>query len=126
MTSDREPEPLRYRRRAPRVKTPGWAGKFVIEDEPGTGWGDCRILDISLLGLGLELSAPVPADLIGRRVVVHVEVAGSGSISLRLVGAVKRVGAGEPGSTRAGLEFEGLSEAERSVLQVIEHLKVGW
>ena len=118
-----EPE---YRRLAPRIHTPGWSGKCIVEDDPEAGWHECRLVDISLLGLGLEIMGEVPPDVIGHHVVVHVEVGGGGSISLRFSGMVRRLRAGERGWTRAGLEFEGLSETEQSVLKVIEHLKIGW
>ena len=116
---------MQYRRRAPRVQIPGWPGKYVVEDDPEGGWNECRLLDVSLLGLGVELLGPVSRDLVGRRLVVHVEVEG-GSVSVRLVGTVRRLSARDVGWTRAGLEFDGLSETERSILKVIEDLKVGW
>ena len=118
----REPD---YHRRAPRLRTPGWPGKCIVEDDPGAAWIECRLLDISHLGLGLELLGECSDTIIGRRLVVHIDV-GGGAITLRVVGLVKRVGAGHPGWTRAGLEFEGLSERELSILEVMEHLKVGW
>ena len=113
-----------YRRRAPRVHTAGWSGKCIVEDDPEAGWSECRLLDVSLLGLGLELLGDVPHDVIGRRLVVDVDV--GESISIRLVGLIRRLGPGHPGWTRAGLDFEGLCESEQSVLKVIDYLKIGW
>lgn len=48
------------------------------------------------------------------------------SVSLRLVGRVRNVSQGRHGTTRAGLEFEGLSETERDILKVLELLQVAW
>lgn len=119
------PEP-EYRRRAPRIHTPGWSGKCIVEDDPEAGWNECRLLDVSLLGLGLEIMASATEEIIGRRLVLHIDVDGGASISLRLVGPVKRVDEGEFGGTRIGVEFLGLNETEQSVLKIIEHLRVGW
>ena len=107
------------------MRAHGWPGKCIVDDDPEAAWIECRLLDLSHIGMGLELFGDVADAVMAHRLVVHIDVGGP-AINLRLVGRVKRVGAGYPGWTRAGLEFEGLSETELSILKVMEHLKIGW
>lgn len=53
--SSREPDargkaPLR--RRVPRVATGAWPGRYVDDQDPGSGPRECFVIDISLLGVG--------------------------------------------------------------------------
>lgn len=114
------------RRRAPRAQTDPWPGKYVIDDDTWTVWNECRLLDISVLGIGLELFGPVDPSLVGQRLVIHVDVGGGQALSLRFTGTVRNLIPGRFGGTRAGVEFSGLSEDEQSVLQVMEHLSLRW
>lgn len=78
-----------------------WSGRYSIEDEPGGG--DCRVLDISAMGVGLELFGAVPDDLIGSR--IEVSVPNGTSSGIRLVGDVRNMSPGRNGGARAGVEF---------------------
>src|SRR5579863_2945756 len=102
----------RRRRRVPRVATSGWSGTYTDEDVAH----HCRVIDISVLGLGLELLGDVPGDLIGHRLSIEIQAPVGGSVRLRLVGRVRNVSPTKDGSTRAGLEFVDLSETERAIL----------
>lgn len=117
---------MELRRRAPRVGTNGWIGRYTVEDDPDEGWRECEVVDISLLGLGVELFGDVPEKIIGKRLVVHVQGPVGNSVSIRLAGEVRYLGNGRAGGTRAGLEFVGLSETERAILKAMEVLKVTW
>jgi PilZ domain len=121
---------LERRRRAPRVSTSGWSGRYVVEDDPESSWNECNVLDISVLGVGLEAFPTDPGDvseaLIGRRIVVHVQAPTGASVTVRLIGRAKNVTPGRDGGTRVGLEFVDLSETERSILRVMELMKVVW
>ncbi len=117
---------MEKRRRAPRVSTTSWFGRYVVENEPGSGWEECMVIDISILGLGLELFGTVTEDMIGKRLVVHVGAPAGESVSLRLVGQLKNLSEGRLGGIRAGLEFVDLSETEREILKAMELLKVAW
>lgn len=114
------------RRRTPRVDTEQWPGKYSLDDDPWSIWRECCLLDISILGMGLELFGTTSEQLIGRRVLVHIDIAGGGSMSLHLSGVVRYLSPGQFGGTRAGIEFTGLSDGERSVLKVMEHLNAFW
>src|ERR1700720_4194572 len=58
------------RRRVPRVSA-DWPGRYRIEGDPPSDWGDCTIIDISVAGVGVELFGAVPEDLIGCRLAVE-------------------------------------------------------
>ena len=120
---DGEPR-VEYRRRVPRQKT-GWPGRCRVEDVAGEIWVDCQVADISVIGAGLVIADRLPSGLVGRRLAVEVSAPG-GSVSVRLVGEVRNVSALPDGATRAGIEFEGLSVTERSILDALEFMKVAW
>ncbi|HAM02715.1 MAG TPA: hypothetical protein DCQ30_10910 [Acidimicrobiaceae bacterium] len=114
------------RRRVRRAPTEPWPGKYTIDDDPLAGWHECRLLDISVLGLGLELFGPVHPNLVDRPLVVHVDVAGGQALSLRFAGTVRNLIPGRFGGVRVGVEFTDLSDGERSALAVMEHLNLSW
>jgi PilZ domain len=113
---------MERRRRVPRVSTPGWSGTYSIE---GDG-RECKVIDISVLGIGIELYGDVPQNLVGRRLDVQVQAPVGESVSIHLTGTVKNTGPGPEGGIRAGLEFVGLSETEQAILKVMELMKVAW
>jgi len=123
------PDP-EFRRRVPRIATTSWSGRYVVEDDPESEWRECRVLDVSVLGVGLELF-PTDSDndsslLVGHRLVILVQAPVGESISVRLMGTVKNVGSGAQGEIRVGLEFVGLSDTEQAIVTVIEQLQVSW
>jgi hypothetical protein len=123
------PDP-EFRRRVPRIATTSWSGRYVVEDDPEAEWRECRVLDISVLGVALELFATHSDDdsalLVGHRLVILVQAPVGESISVRLMGTVRNVGGGAQGGTRVGLEFVGLSDTEQAIVKVIEQLQVAW
>jgi hypothetical protein len=60
---------MTYSRRVKRLRA-GWDGVCRIEGEPGE-W-PCRVEDISMLGIGVTLNHPSPAQLAGRRISIDV------------------------------------------------------
>ncbi len=84
------------------------------------------MLDISVIGVGLELFGSPPEDLIGRRLTVEVQAPVGASVGIHLVGQVRNTGPGPEGGTRVGLEFVDLSETERKMLHVMELLQIVW
>lgn len=91
------------RRRVPRERV-GWWGKCCIEDAQGAGWIECQVVDISILGAGIEIRDAAPEVAVGRRLVAEVHAPAGASISLRLAGEVRnRRSYGE--STWIGIEF---------------------
>ena len=113
------------RRRLPR-EVAGWSGRFEFEGQPAHSSKECRILDISLIGVGLEVFGTLPDDFIGRELSVEVKTPAGSSITLRLNGVVRNLGPGPSEGTRVGVEFTGLSETERSIVDVMSHMQIVW
>jgi hypothetical protein len=78
------------------------------------------MIDISVVGVGVELFGDVPADLVGRRLVVEVDPPIGDSIGIRLVGDVKSTREQMDGATRVGVEYTDLSQTERQILRILE------
>ena len=112
------------RRRTPRIPT-DWLGRCKLEDQPETDWRECKVVDISLLGAGVEIVGAVLYDMVGERIEVKVEPPVGRSVILDLFGVVKNQ-KDLVGRTKVGLEFAHLSESERVILQVVEQLKMFW
>lgn len=117
---------MELRRRAPRLNTQGWSGRYTVEDKPESGWNECEVIDISVLGIGVKLFSTESEQLVGHRLVVHVQAPVGESVSIRLLGRVMNVRNEPDGAIRAGLEFVGLSETERTILKLMELMKVAW
>jgi len=114
------------RRRAPRASTERWPGKYLVDDDQSSGWRECVVLDLSNLGVGLELVDKAHPALFGRRIQVEVDVGESSAISLHLAGVVRNLSPGTRGGTRVGVEFIGLSEREQAILKTMEYLNICW
>ena len=116
---------MERRRRVPRIDA-GWSGKYRFEDDPNSAWSPCRLVDISILGVGLELFGFTRKDLVGHTLVVQLEAPAGASVTFRLVGKVRYTGPGSLGGTRVGIEFIDLSDTEREILRAIELMHVVW
>ena len=117
---------MALRRRAPRASTERWPGKYLVDDDQSLGWRECIVLDLSNLGMGLELVDKAHPALFGRRIQVEVDVGESSAISLHLAGVVRNLNPGTRGGTRVGVEFIGLSEREQAILKAMEYLNICW
>jgi len=84
------------------------------------------MIDMSILGVGLELFGSLAQDLAGKRVVVQVQAPVGASITFRLVGVVRNMSLGSIGGTRVGIESVGLSDTEQKILRVMELMQVVW
>lgn len=107
---------MENRRRVPRQPA-GWVGSCHLDGEAASGWRDCRVIDISTLGLGITLHHPRPSELVGRRLVVEVPAFGD-SVNVRLAGDVKNIlpARGLGRAVRVGIEFTRLSNVEEAVV----------
>jgi PilZ domain len=111
---------MENRRRVPRRST-GWFGICHIEGESVPGWRDCRVIDISMLGLGIRLHHFWPSELVGRHISVEAPAVGE-SLNVRLEGVIKNAWPTSGGVVRVGIEFDGLSESEVAVATVLSTL----
>jgi len=80
------------RRRVPRQPA-DWFGKCLIEEDAEAVWFECRVVDISILGAGVEVFGFAPRDLVGQRLIVEVQPPSATSLSVHLVGEVRNVAA---------------------------------
>jgi len=77
----------------------------MIEGDPAQRWRECRIVDISTTGAGLELRDATPEETEGRRIILAVQ----------LTADVRYTREGDDG-LRAGAQFVNLSDAERAYI----------
>ena len=105
------------RRRVPR-HVAGWTGSCHIDDEPVDKLWECRVLDISELGLAILLQHPLGVQLIGRRMSVESPTA-STSVNIRLEGDVRNAVPVGDDAIRLGIEFVGLTELEQTVVRAL-------
>jgi PilZ domain-containing protein len=110
---------MENRRRMAR-QSAGWGGFCHIEGESASGWRDCRVMDVSLLGIGIRMQYARPSDLVGRRVSIEAPAVGE-SINIRFEGVVKHVSRTPLHWVRVGIEFNHLSTSERAILEVLSH-----
>jgi PilZ domain len=95
-----------YSRRVKRLRA-GWDGICRIEGEPDER--SCRVADISMLGLGITLSHPSPAELAGRR--ISIDVPAVAQLEGQITHAEPILG----GAIRAGIRFYDPSTAGQNV-----------
>jgi c-di-GMP-binding flagellar brake protein YcgR len=106
--------------------TVGWWGKCRVGGDKESNWIRCDVLDISVIGVGLELFGEMPEEVVEHRLVVQVQPPVGSSVTLRLEGQAKDMSPGLNGGTRVGMEFVDISEVEQQVLQVMELLQEVW
>jgi hypothetical protein len=108
---------MENRRRAPRHPA-GWRGVCHVEGEPATGWRDCEVIDISALGMAMELHHFWPSELVGRRITVDLPAHGT-SINMMLEGEIRNIRQMPGAVVQLGIEFIGLSKEELSIINVL-------
>lgn len=115
MMSDPSSTDNELRRLIPRQYV-GWQGKYVIGGDLEQHWRECRFVDISSAGAGLELSGSTVAELEGQRIVVAIQLKGEIRHSREI----------EHGRIGVGIEFVELTEAEKAYLTSLERLNARW
>jgi hypothetical protein len=104
-------------------------GRCHIEDEPSDLWRECSIIDLSAHGVGIDLRHPDAVELLGlwqdgslrlharRRITVHLEP--EPAVEVTVAGELRNAGSGPDGVVRAGIEFVGLDETDRSIVDLL-------
>jgi hypothetical protein len=92
-----------------------WRGRYMIEGDPTESWRDCRVIDISSAGAGLELLDTSAEEAAGQRILIAVHLRGE-----------IRNSAPKGEALRAGVQFVDLSDAERFYLESLEEIKALW
>jgi hypothetical protein len=104
------------RRLLPRQPT-DWRGRYLIEDDPEEKWHDCRVLDISTGGAGLELSDSALEGVEGHHIILVIYLRGEIKHSRP---------AKQEDRVRVGTEFVDLTEEGRSYLSSLVELDAHW
>jgi hypothetical protein len=108
--SDGEHRILPLRRRVPR-QLAGWTGTCAMDSDPETERHQCRVVDISMLGLGLVFRHPSPSSLVGGRISIEVSAVDD-RVNIRLEGVVRNSTVTSGGAVRVGVEFDDDEESE--------------
>ncbi len=103
-SSDGENRILPLRRRVPR-QLAGWTGTCAMDGKPDAERHQCRVVDISMLGLGLVFQHPSPSSLVGCRISVEVSAVDD-RVNIRLEGIVRHATVTSGGAVRVGVEFD--------------------
>lgn len=103
------------RRLLPRQFT-DWRGKYMIEGDLLERWRDCRVIDVSSAGAGLELLDTSPEETMGHRIILAVHLRGD----------IRNSRSGRNDTVRAGIQFVDLTEAERIYLDSLGELQACW
>jgi hypothetical protein len=104
------------RRAVPRQPA-DWFGFYRFDENDSKPWRCCRVIDISPLGVGLELFAISAAE----------DPSGSVTISVELHGETRNPLRGDLGDTaRLGVEFSAPTEAARTYLRSINGVRSRW
>ncbi len=93
-----------------------WQAKCMFGDDPEKRWHNCRVVDVSSAGAGLELPDTEPGEVLGSSVVVVIQ----------LRGELRNSRVGRDQGVRMGIQFVNLSESERSYLDSLEELHAVW
>ena len=102
------------RRRLSRERT--MIGTYQLNGHEDQGWFECRVLDYSPAGVGLELFGPQPQHQ-GEQLVIRLELSGrleGGGV--QLPGVVSNSTLGSSGYPRVGVELHGLGADKYSSL----------
>jgi hypothetical protein len=118
---------MELRRRAPRVTPKDWWGRWTVENEDSEPvWCECQVVDVSLLGVGVDLWTDREVVLLGERLVIEVRPPDGETVLLRFCGSVRWMRQQSTYNFRVGLEFERLSGAEQAIVKAIEQLQGRW
>ncbi|HXQ18605.1 MAG TPA: PilZ domain-containing protein [Acidimicrobiales bacterium] len=113
------------RRRVPREGA-DWLGKYIFEDDPEPAWGECHVLDISVLGARIEIVEPIGNEIIGREIAVEIPMPTGISNRNRFVGVIRNVSPGSDGGIQVGIQFVELSWPERAMLDSYNRMRIVW
>lgn len=105
----------KLRRLLPRHFT-DWRGRYLIEGDPDERWRDCRIVDMSSAGAGLELLDANPDETAGKNII----------IALQFRGEVRHAEPAPNRRLRTGVQFVDLTDEHRVYLQSLAELEAVW
>ena len=114
---------MENRRRAER-QSAVWIGLCHVQGDSLDHWRDCGVFDLSEFGVGMDLRHPDAPNLVGRSVSVRLPI--GVSMDMTLTGQVRNAKDGPDGIVRIGIEFEDVSDTERSIVDLLERDNLRW
>jgi PilZ domain len=94
-------------------------GSCHLQGESSDEWRSCAIFDVSTLGVGIDLPHLRASELLNRRITALIEL--GRFIDVTVTGEVRSAeSAPDGGIVRAGIEFVGLNETERAIVDLLE------
>jgi len=93
-----------------------WCGAYSIEGSTDENWGDCRVIDVSSGGAGLQVLETPNGVEIGKNIV----------LSIRLKGEIKDVRPLVGNQLRVGIQFTDVTQREQAYLASIIELQARW
>lgn len=115
LSASRTAGAMERRRLLPRQFT-DWRGRYLIEGDPDERWRDCRIVDMSSAGAGLEFLEASPEETAGRNII----------IALQFRGEVRHALPSRNEGIRSGVRFVDLTDEHRIYLQSLTELQAVW
>ncbi len=105
-----------FRRVAPRQPT-DWNARYLLTGGEEVRWRNCRVIDISAAGAGLELFELEPGEVVSGAITITFELRGdpAGVITDH-----------SRRSARVGLRFHTLTEAARRYLETLRESGLHW
>jgi hypothetical protein len=88
----------------------------VIEEDPDQLWRECRVIDVSSAGAGLELLGATPEQTEGRHIILAVH----------LRAQVRNTGPARGQILRVGTQFVDLTMAEMEYLASLAEMDAHW
>jgi hypothetical protein len=88
----------------------------MIEDDPERRWRNCRVVDVSSAGAGVELLDATQEETSGRRIILAVSIRAD----------VRHTEATGSDATKVGIQFVDLSEGERTYIESLEKVGASW
>lgn len=107
------------RRRVSR-RSAGLLGLCHIEGESDPAWRDCRVTDVSTLGLGITLHHFWPSQLVGRQ--ITVEAPAGDAANIHLVGIIMNADRSSGSVIRVGIAFDGLTVLDVTQADILRAL----
>lgn len=106
---------IKLRRLLPRHLT-DWRGRYMIEGDPFEQWRECRMVDISAAGAGLELLDATPEEIVGKNIV----------LALELKAEVRYARESSDEQTRVGVQFVELTDAKKAYIDSLMEYGPRW
>lgn len=93
-----------------------WPGRFAIEGQPDGVWHNCRVIDMSSGGAGLDLFSVAPDDIDGRNIMLAVH----------LRGQIRHCTTTTDERVRVGIQFLDLGANQRRYMRSLEAVGAVW